>query len=185
MISSVAQSLAFKAVYCNKHTMTKAQNVVADKIFAKLYQYDSNKNNGGRYVDTYRSEGIDFIIKPAPDGHSVYLDAYEDKENVDEILTSENFSRVGTYNIGNPFKVKDIENSSGKFMLSDKWKLFGMMAALAAIVFMPIITHVRKSINPHYLKFEKKITADTIGTVQDTVKTDKLKFNEMLYRGIN
>ena len=38
MISSIDQSLAFKAVYCNKHTMTKAQNVVADKIFAKLYQ---------------------------------------------------------------------------------------------------------------------------------------------------
>ena len=54
-------------------------------------------------------------------------------------------------------------------------KLFAMLGVVAAIVAMPIISHVRKSINPGYLN-SNYYKADSIMHSADTLANDTIKF---------
>lgn len=158
MITPINNSPNFKAIYYNRNTMTNAQNKIAERIVRLFNQIDFSDQKSRTFEENYERMGIDFVIKPDFNDFSVNLDAYrtlDDKEKLGKGFTPKGvFSRVGTYNELDTFKIEDVEKTTMPPAPHPELKLFGMMAAVAAIVAMPFITHIHKSINPGYLNSE-------------------------------
>ena len=178
MITSISNSPNFKAIYYNRNTMTNAQNKIAERIVGLFNQIDFSDQKSRTFEENYERIDIDFVIKPAKDEHSVYLDAYraldKKKNSSNSFLPQGLFSRVGKYNAHDTFKIEDVEKTTMPPASHPELKLFGMMAAVAAIVALPLITHIRKSVNPGYLnpeyfnKLDSVYKADSLA--KDTFK---------------
>ena len=178
MIKPINNSPNFKAVYFDRDTMTSPQKKIASSILHQFRYIDFSDQKSRTFEENYERMGIDFVIKPAEDGQSVKLDAYRTKEKYldkknNKFAIKGPYSRVGKYGYTDYFKMQDVENTTLPPEDNSALKLFGMLFAVAAVVAMPIMTHVRKSINPSYLNTDY-LKADSVSKA-DTITHNTFK----------
>ncbi|MBR6126394.1 hypothetical protein IKQ21_01790 [bacterium] len=183
MIKPISSTPIFKGVYLSSGNFTQKQYVAVNDILRSFSQKDLSMKNGLSYEQNYENKGIDFVIKPAADGYSVYLtktrqlrEYNPDKyKRIPDFCADSMVVGKGKYDgINKIFDIDDIESSAWNFRLSPEAKLISLLAIVAAFVSVPIINKFFK-IGSNNVKISGTEMVDSIKKSSDSIKNDTFK----------
>ena len=178
MITSALSAINFKSVYCLNDNITNKQSIAAKNIISKLILRDFSQSEQMSYLDRYEKEGTDFVIVPSSDECSVDLYACKNVSKSNRRIVQNNLSMdkvgkyIGTYNQSKSFRLSDLESYHE---MPPHLKLFSLLILAAGVIALPIVTHVRKSVSPHYMNKNYHMV-DSFSNSADTIVKDTVKF---------
>ena len=167
----ISNSIGFKSIYIELYSLNEKQKTIAYDIKTKLSSPEYANYNGQTIEKQFEKNGMNFIILPEGE-NSVSLSTTTTIRCLDKRLIG-NYSENKGFNISD---VKKVPNEMKNIDIDSTLKTIAL--CVPAVMLLTIIGMVHPKCsgpNTKAMKNNVEIVKDTLNTLQESIKTFKIK----------